>query len=327
MPNVNYVNPTSIRPEYNYKPSGFLAGMHYSQDRRRYNDVSSLQDAMMANEATKSDNELKDYALDAPVRESKRESDLATNLANRDTIGGIKRNEMVKGNLENDLASGVLKSKISKSVSEAAIKGGEASTKQFELAGEISSILSKAASGGPESLARVMETLRAKGADPKMLQFFGNIRDPKQLKAVATAINEGLLDASEKYQSHMRGIEEQRKSAEKIAARHDATQKEIAEIKQKAKLKDIDQMLQDVLYLTPDKQIGFYDQVLSDPDATLAQKQKAIIAKEAAIKALNLRAPKDDPIIPGLPPSTPRRYGEGLGSQTNTGIPGVTRLP
>ena len=327
MPNVNYVNPTSIRPEYNYKPEGFLAGMHYSQDRRRYNDVSSLQDAMMANEATKSDNELSDYVSNAPVREAERGSKIASANATTETIGGIKRNEMVKGQLDNDLASGVLKSKIAKSVSEAAIKGGEASTKQFELAGEISSILSKAASGGPESLARVMETLRAKGADPKMLEFFGNIRDPKQLKAVATAINEGLLDASEKYQTSMRETVERSKSAAKVAGIQAQAQKDVAEIRAKQKVKDIDQMFLEVIKLDPLRRIGFYDQVLMDVDATMAQKEKATEGKKSAIKAAEFAKKPDDPIIPGLPQGQPRRYGEGSGFQTNTGIPRVTPLP
>ena len=61
MSTTNYMNSNAIRPDYNWKPSGFLAGMHYSDDRRRYNDVSSLQDAMLANEANKSDMEIKNF--------------------------------------------------------------------------------------------------------------------------------------------------------------------------------------------------------------------------------------------------------------------------
>ena len=324
----DYINPTAIRPEYGWKPEGFLAGMNYASDRQRYEDVSSLQDYMMKNDASMSGMKLADYSADAPVREAERRSKTATFDANTATIGGIKQNEMQKGSLDNDLASGVLKSKIAEAAANAAIKGGEASAKEFERSAAMAGALSKAAGSGPEALARVIQHLKTSGANPQILDFFSQAKDVKQLKQMADAMNEGLLEADSKYQQHMRGIEVQRKSQEKIAGIQAQAQKDIAEIRQKTKLKNIDQMLQDVLKLTPDKQIGFYDQVLADSDATLEQKQKALVAKDAAIKALNLRAPKDDPIIPGLPASTPRRYGEGPGSgSTNTGIPGVTRLP
>ena len=39
----DYINPTAIRPEYGWKPEGFLAGMNYASDRQQYQNISNLQ--------------------------------------------------------------------------------------------------------------------------------------------------------------------------------------------------------------------------------------------------------------------------------------------
>ena len=310
----NYFNPTSVRPDNGWKPEGFLGGMYHSRDRQRYEDVAAVQDYMQRNDAVKSASTLTDYFKDAPVREAERGSKIATANATRDTIGLQKHADLRKTNLENDLAEGTLKSKISQSISEAAIKGGVAVKDQMEQMGAMAAQLARAAKGGPDSLARVMQHLQASGANPQTLKFFGNMSDPKQIQAVSQAINEGLLDASEKYQQHMRGIEEQRKSMEKIAGIQAQAQRDVADIRQKAKQKDIDQMFQEVLKLAPDKRIQFYSDVINNPDATVEQQQRAVRARAEAVKAIELNAKSDSPGIPGLPADQRRQFDQGPGS-------------
>lgn len=320
-----YNNPTSIRPEYGWKPQGFLAGMNYDQDRRRYEDTASLQDYIMKNSAIESGVKLNDLFSDQPVRDAERVEKINKANVGLETYGPKQRGEVKKLNLENDLADGTFKSNVALKVAEAAIKGGQASTAQFEQMSQIGAMLSKAANGGPGSLAAVMQHLQKSGANPEILKFFGNLRDPKQIKAAATAINEGLLEASEKYQTQMRVQKQKDASDEKVAARHDATQVQIAELKKKDKIKDINQMLQDAVKLKPDQRASVYKLIMDDPEATLAQKQKALTGREEAIKAMNLGAKVDDPAIPGLPSGSPRRYGEGPGSGGDL-PPGVQRL-
>src|SRR3990167_10217590 len=117
---ADYLNPTSIRPEYGWKPQGFLGGMNYAEDRQRYRDVASLQDYMMRNEAAKSGMELEEYRGNAPVREAERRSKTAGFNATTETIGGIKRNELTKGSLDNQLSAGTMSSKIAEAAAKAA---------------------------------------------------------------------------------------------------------------------------------------------------------------------------------------------------------------
>ena len=319
---ADYINPTAIRPDNGWKPQGFLGGMYHSRDRQRYEDVSSLQDYMMKNQAVESGGKLQDYLSDAPVRESKRLADLATNMATAGTVGDIKRNEVEKGKLDNQLSAGTLASKIAEAAAKASQAGDTAQMQQLANGAAIAKALAAAAGNGPGALAGVLQQLEQSKADPRIIQWFKGSRSPQELMQKAQMINDAFLQANQQYRSTMDANKATLESREREGAKDRGNQMAIAQLKQKDKLKSIDQMLQEVVKLSPDKQIGYYDQVIADGDATLVQKEKARTGKAAAVKALNLNAKTDDPILPGLPPSTRRRYGDGPGSESD-GTPPV----
>ena len=320
---ADYINPTAIRPENGWKPQGFLGGMYNSRDRQRYEDVSSLQDYMMKNSAIESGNKLSDYAADAPVRESKRLSDIATNTATARTIGAQKAGELEKLGLENKLSSATMASKITEAIAKAEAAKDTTSMQKLQHGAAIARLLSDAVKGGgPTALAEVMRKLESSNADPRIIEWFKNSGTPEGLMERVDMLNNAFLQASQQYRSTMDANKATIASRESEGAKDRGNQMAIAQLKQKDKLKSIDQMLQEVVKLSPDKQIGYYDQVIADGDATLAQKEKARTGKAAAVKALNLNAKTDDPILPGLPPSTRRRYGDGPGSESD-GTPTV----
>jgi len=89
MADINY-NSGPQNPGYNWKPSGFLAGMSWQQDRDRYMDMAPLQDMMTGMNAQSQAAKLEDYFKDAPVREAERGSKVATANAIAKTIGRQK---------------------------------------------------------------------------------------------------------------------------------------------------------------------------------------------------------------------------------------------
>ena len=319
MADYTYTNPEAVRPAYDWKPTGFLAGMNYDQDRTRYENMASLQDAMMMNQANESDDKRRDYALDAPVREAERAQKINKSNVDVETYGPLQRGAVKQRDLEVALKEGTFQSDIARAVAEAAIKGGEASTKQFEQFTAQANALSEAAGSGPASKAAVLNHMRANKASPQMIQFFENI-DPKHFKATVKAMNKGIAEANVQYQSHMEGIKENNKSQERIAGIQAASQMAVAKERAKQKERSIDQILNDVGKVPVERQPGLMDMILSDSDATLEQKTKALKIRENAIKALNQRAKEGSPEIPGLPAGKPRNFDD-QGNPTSRAIP------
>jgi len=85
MADINY-NSGPANPGYNWKPSGFLAGMSWQQDRDRYMDMAPLQDYATGLGVQSSIAKLEDYFKDAPVRDAERGSKIATADAVKQTI-------------------------------------------------------------------------------------------------------------------------------------------------------------------------------------------------------------------------------------------------
>lgn len=332
MATNDYLNPTSIRPEYGFKPEGFLGGMHYARDRARYEDVASLQDYMMKNSAAKSGMELQDYSADAPVREAKRLADIASAKATASTIGGIKQNELTKGGLDNELSAKTMSSKIAEAAAKASMEGDKSQMSQLATGAAIGRALASAAGNGPGALAGVLQQLQQSKADPRIIQWFSNSRSPQELAKKAQMITDAFMQANEHYRSAMDVAATNARSHEKVAGINAASAMAVAKERSAAKVKSTDQLLQEVLKLKPGNRIGYYDQVIADADATLAQKEKARLGREAAIKEMNMGAKSDEaPILgadgkPILPAPIRRTYEGSGGSKTNTGIEGVERL-
>src|SRR3990167_2768216 len=214
---ADYLNPTSIRPEYGWKPQGFLGGMNYAEDRQRYRDVSSLQDYMMKNQAAKSGMELSDYVSDSPVREAERRSKTAGFNANAETIGGIKRNELTEGSLRNQLSAGTMSSKIAEAAAAAAQAGDKTQLSQLATGAAIARALGAAAGSGPSALAGIMQQLEQSKADPRIIAWFRNSRSPKELMDKAKMMTDAFMEANTSYRSTMDAARERSRSSKEVA--------------------------------------------------------------------------------------------------------------
>lgn len=71
MAQLNYQQAVP-RPEYGWKPSGFLAGANYQEDRDRYTDMAQIQDLMSMYGLAQQMGEYGDYQANAPVRQAER---------------------------------------------------------------------------------------------------------------------------------------------------------------------------------------------------------------------------------------------------------------
>ena len=319
MATDDYLNPTSIRPEYGFKPEGFLGGMHYARDRARYEDVASLQDYMMRNSAQKSGMELQDYTANAPVRDAERLANIEKAKATSATIGGIKQNELTKGNLENELSAKTMAAAIAEKITAAKGKERDEGMASLAAGAAIGRALGAAAGNGPLALDAVLKQLEQSKADPRIVQWFRNSRDIPDLMKKAGMITDAFMQANEHYRSTMDANKATNESRERAARTSAGATIEAARIRQKDKVKSIDQMLQEAAKWAPDRRKSFYEQVLIDSDATPQQQDKARTGIEEAVKALNFNAPKDAPPILGpdgrvlMPGDQPRRYGEGPG--------------
>ena len=80
-----YINANALNPGYDYKPSGFLAGMSWDEDRKRYKQQARVQDQMVLEALLRARAENADYNLDAPMRASGRGANIATNRGTEQT--------------------------------------------------------------------------------------------------------------------------------------------------------------------------------------------------------------------------------------------------
>ena len=78
---MDYNNPNSINPGTSYRPSGFLGGMTWMEDRQRYRDQAGLQDYMSGLEALLARDKYSEYGLDAPVRAAERPAKISESQA------------------------------------------------------------------------------------------------------------------------------------------------------------------------------------------------------------------------------------------------------
>ena len=318
---ADYINPTAIRPEYGWKPQGFLGGMNYARDRARYEDVSSLQDYMMKNQAVESGGKLQDYLSDAPVREAKRLADVATSRATTSTIGGIKQNELTKGGLDNELSAKTMSSKIAEAATKASMEGDKSSMQSLATGAAIGRALGAAAGNGPGALAGVLQQLQQSKADPRIIQWFSNSRSPQELMQKAKMITDAFMEANTSYRQSMDTVKVNAASREKAAGIAASASRDVAAMRAKDQIKSIDRLLQDVLKLKAKERVGAYKFIMNHPEATPQQQNDARQGYAEAEKIVNLEAKSDDaPILgadgkPILPAPIRRTLNDGPARQ------------
>ncbi len=235
---VNYNNPGGLAPANGWKPQGFLGGMQWEQQNTDYNDMMSLQKLMTSLSAGK---ELEDYTEGAPVRQSKRLSDIATNNATAATIGGQKQGELDKLTMENEVTRSTQSSKIATTIAENAVKMGEAGAKKLENSIRFAQIAGPLMqSAGPAGAAQLIQMGKAAGIDDSMVQsvISGKVT-PEQLgEVLMTADKEHRKKVEEirttegmRTASHLAGIHAQGGYSLQIAEKNNEGKLEAARIR------------------------------------------------------------------------------------------------
>lgn len=195
---ISYFNPESIKPNYDWKPQGFLAGMHYAQDRTRYDSQASLQDLMTGAKAG-------EWFKDAPVRESARYKDINTNMAEGSTVLGRKQGELEKLGLENQYSRGTLQARIAEKVTEEARKKHEFGLQKINDGLNVTSMLLQAlGSAGPAGVAAAKQKLKEAGYDadndPVVSQLMAG-GSPEQIALRVQQVQQALNMANQQFRT------------------------------------------------------------------------------------------------------------------------------
>jgi len=165
MANVNYMGAPQA-PANGWQPKGFLGGATWYDDRKRYEDAESLAAYQRGLGAVEGTATLEDYFKDAPVRETKRLSDIATNNATAATVGNRLAEEVRGKRLGNDLAKGTLESDIALKITEAAGEKRKEGVAKLRQGLELTTMMLQAmGSAGPAAAPAIAERLKQQGFD------------------------------------------------------------------------------------------------------------------------------------------------------------------
>ena len=179
------------QPPYNWQPSSGLAGMAYSEDRRRYEDVGSLQDLMLQNQTQLS---LEDLIQGAPVRTAERTAKLKDLPAQSRTLEASTRKAELGTQFEEAMQPG----KIKLGMGEQGLAQG-----QQGIARVIQAIAQ--APEGPDYIARIGAAAREAGvpANHPVLQDILNVNSPKEAQAKARAFLQQQSNIDQPYRTTM----------------------------------------------------------------------------------------------------------------------------
>lgn len=197
MSDVNYISPSSVLPKLGYTPTGFLGGMQYQQQMQDYGDMMGLSKLMAQMEAQKQREELEQGA---PVRQSKRLADIATNNSTAATVG--RRNEAEVGQLEDKarVSRAGVDDTIAQNHAESIQKQGAAALAKFQqdLQGalQLGAILQQ---NGPAGAAMVQQKAQQMGLDPDMVKalMVNPQKTIQHLQAVDRTLQDKLLTQRE----------------------------------------------------------------------------------------------------------------------------------
>src|SRR3990167_557660 len=318
MANNDYINPEAIRPKYGWQPQGALAGMWSMRDRNRYEDVASLQDMLMKLAAQK---EQEDMVMGGPVRQAERqkklsEADLATMVAQvaskqpgygqalaRGKMGEAGQQE-AKGRLDLETLANLI-SKINAGNRLATTESGIQQERYNQAENPFQALLQNPAHqrdiektrmeiGGRENVARIGANATM-GAANINANAPGRAKENKEQRRNAVYSVLSQIQSPDQLKPEHQGLvgEGMRFVDEEIS--------EIPAIKNLTKMYELGQ-------ITLDKMHSFQEQV-----------------KQAHEQAWNNRT-AGLKVLRDANPYSKKQGPMPKDSQTNTGIPGVTRL-
>jgi hypothetical protein len=197
MADINY-NQAVPRPDTGWKPRGFLAGMAYGTDRARYDEQAGLQDIMTKAKAG-------EWFADAPVRETGRLKDIATNTAEAATVGPRKHGEVEKLQLGNQYDKGTLSTRIADTIRKSGEGDWDLAIKKTQQGLSIAAMMAQAAGEyGPAGAANMVQQLKSRGIDVQndpVVNYVMSAPDRQQQQARLNEIWHGLSMADQGFRT------------------------------------------------------------------------------------------------------------------------------
>jgi hypothetical protein len=326
MADVDYINPTSIRPPYKWQPSSGLAGMFYSRDRDRYEEVARMQDERMRHQTQLS---LEDLVQGAPVRAAERTAKIADAPVRSRGLEAITRGQ----ELGTEFTEATQPGKIDLTLGEQSLAKG-----QQGIARAVQVIAQEPA--GPDWAARVGTKIKASGLKPndpsiQILQGILDTGNPQEAQKRALQWLQLQSQTEPRYREAMDTQRERSRSAAEVANIQGGWAVKAAGARAAAKTKNYMQSL--IAENDPTKKMALAVQIVADSNADPILKEVANTLIQQLQGLVQSRAQQGaQPNIPGFPqprpvplpqPGLPQPGGTPQGGPQGALPPGVRRLP
>ena len=320
MPQTNYVNPETIRPKYDELAPG-LAGMYGYQDRKRYEDAASLQDMMMQDAARLS---REDVTLGGPARAAGRQGLISE--------AGLKGASLEEALMKNQRMQALLPGEIGVEKGKQSLQRTDQRMQEMQQGLSIAQAVAQVgAQPGPDLPARLQSLVKSMGVDPQhpVLREILNTTNPAEIGQRAQAVYQVLNQASSQFREKMAEGELRNKGTANVANISGYWSVEAA--KQRASARAQNLMMQFQSAKTTEQMQFVGQMILMDEEIPEAVKNMVKAGVEQARRSEAEKRAQGQVQIPGAnfgspAPDISRRLQPG-GQETNTGIPGVTRLP
>ena len=327
MATTNYLNPTGVRPEYGWKPQGFLAGMNYSRDRQRYDQLAPLQDAITQMGAMEQSNKLDEYGLDAPVRDAKREEKIAVSQSLAETAGPRATADLENVTLGNDLNRGTKASKISEAIAAAAIKEGDAGMAKLQKAVTVAQALSQSlGQGGPAAGAQIQQVLKQANVDPNdpMVKYILSAPSPKEMQKRANILLQVFTEAMPAYRQSMDVQKLQNQGGMQRQGLANQGQLATANARAQAKTQTAAQFLANYPAMTknPEQAYTMLQMIIADNDLDPSLKAKAVDMAARIQPLVQARIRQDPAVFGGMPAGQRPSVDPNQSQAGGTWIPG-----
>ena len=189
MAEVNYASPSSLLPNVQGQAQlpAFLQGMQYNTQMRDY-DKSAALSQLMSQLALQRQSE--DQVMGAPMRQSERLANMATNQATAATIGDLKRGTADEAFARGGVARATMQSDIATKLAQNASTQGEAGVKQLKDSLKYIQIVGQLQ--GPQAAAQAEQLGQQFKLPREIIQ--AAMADPSKIKGI-------LLEANDQLQS------------------------------------------------------------------------------------------------------------------------------
>ncbi len=290
MADVNYVNPGSIRPEYDYKPSGILGGMMFAQDRSRYDQMAGLQDLMMQNQAAKSQ---EDLIQGAPVRQAERTAALADLPMKSRGLAATTEGQELGTAFTRATQPGAID--LTNQGNRA--KAGDQRLQVMEQGIAVAKALSELGPLGPDAIPRLAQM--GLPMDNPIVQQILNTPDPRQIGPRAQQALRALSEARASYRTTMDQESAQQAGALVRGERAGFWAVEVAKQRSAARIQGLLQQFQTAKTTEQMQFIG--EMIMQDPEIDEGIKARVRAGVEQARRSEAAKRAQGAITLPGFP--------------------------